>query len=641
MCGIAGAVWTENSKAVDTSTLHRMTDALIHRGPDEQGHYFQELDGGGVALGHRRLSIIGLDSGCQPISNEDGTIQIVFNGEIYNYRELREQLIRAGHQFKTETDTEVIVHLYEDKGEQCVDDLRGMFAFAIWDERSRQLFLARDRLGQKPLCYKHENDRLIFASELKAILQVPGIEKRIAPTALDSFLTYQYVPYPESILAGFSKLPPAHFAMFRNGELKTRRYWNPPFADLARQTSTLEDNASQLRELVEESVRLRMRSDVPVGAFLSGGVDSTIIAGVMQQLVDHPVHTFSIGFDEPRFDERSFARMAAEKLGTEHHEFVVRPNALESLGKLSWHYDEPFADSSAIPMMHLSEVTRPIVKVALSGDGGDELFAGYDRYRAVQLASRFDGVPQAVRAAISATAGFVPASIHQRTRLRRLKRFLSELKERPIDRYGKWISIFPTELRQNLYTDDFAESLSGHDAYNFLKRAYEECSERDFVTRTSAADVLTYLPCDILTKVDIASMAYGLECRSPFLDHSVVEFAARLPVEQKRDGSNGKTILKHAFRDLLLDEISSRPKMGFGVPLDHWFRSELRDFVLETLTSQSFQERGYFRPEAIRRLIEEHVQSKKDHAARLWALIVLEFWHQTFLDRDISMAQSA
>lgn len=640
MCGIAGAVWTAGSLLVTEPVLRRMTQSLAHRGPDDDGHYFATVGKTTVALGHRRLSIIDLSTGKQPIANEDQMVWVVFNGEIYNYRELREELLAKGHQFRTDTDTEVLVHLYEEMGEDCVDRLRGMFAFAIWDAAGERLFLARDRIGQKPLFYHCSNGRLIFASELKALLQVPGVTKSVDPTAIDDFLTYQYVPHAKSILNGFHKLPPAHSAIFSKGELSVRRYWQPPYSEISSNSVFSDsDPADELRQLVTESVQLRMRSDVPVGAFLSGGVDSTIIAGVMQQLATQQIHTFSIGFDEPRFDERTFARQAAEHLKTNHHEFVVRPDVLEMMAKLSWHYDEPFADSSAIPTMYLSKVTRDIVKVSLSGDGGDELFAGYDRYRAVQLAARFDKLPPWIKNGISSPlVQKLPSSVQQKSTLRRLKRFLQELREDPARRYANWISIFRREMLNQLYTDDFKEQIAAHDAFQFLDEAYRECEERDFVTRTTSADVLTYLPCDILTKVDIASMAYGLECRSPFLDHRVVEFAARLPIEEKRRGRDGKIVLKNAFRELLPEEIHSRSKMGFGVPLDHWFRGELKEFLIDTLTSQAFNDRGYFQPRAVQEMIDEHLQEKVDHSSRLWALVVLEFWHTNFFDRDIASA---
>ncbi len=391
----------------------------------------------GAARGHRRLSIIDLAGGHQPLSNEDGTVWIVFNGEIYNYRELQTSLRRQGHHFQTSSDTETIVHLYEQHGPQCVTFLRGMFAFAIWDDRRKQLFFARDRLGKKPLVYRLERDRLLFASELKALLTVPGIPRELNPVALNDYLTYQYVPHPHSILQGFSKLAPAHWGLYRDGKLQIERYWAPAFAKLhADGGSELTESQARvrLREKLTEAVRLRMRSDVPLGAFLSGGVDSTIVAGLMQQLSERPVKTFSIGFPVNAFDERAYARLAAEHLKTEHHEQVVEPSALQILPRLIEQYDEPFADSSAIPTMYLAEMTRGHVTVALSGDGGDELFAGYERYRAVALARKFDRLPRFLQKMIAAPLWqMLPASTTQKSKRRRLKRLLSALAYPPSD----------------------------------------------------------------------------------------------------------------------------------------------------------------------------------------------------------------
>lgn len=635
-----------------------MVDVLAHRGPDDSGIYHSELgllddherrrpnvigtsgSERGAMLGHRRLSIIDLVGGRQPLSNEDGSVWIVLNGEIFNYRKLRSDLQSRGHQFATESDTEVIVHLYEEYDDDCVLHLRGMFAFAIWDKRRTRLLLARDRLGQKPLVYRHHAGRIDFASELKGLLQLKDSPREINPVAIDQYLTYQYVPHTSSILNGYSKLPPAHIATFENGDLSVRRYWQPPYeltADQKLATSPVnaspESVRNALRETLTEAVRLRMRSDVPLGAFLSGGIDSTIITGLMQELSDQPVHTFSIGFPVAKFDERTFARQAAEHLGTIHHEKVVEPSALSILPKLIWHYDEPLSDSSAIPMMYLSEMTREFVTVALSGDGADELFAGYDRYRAVQLAAAFDYLPRPVRSLLASRLWQrIPASVEQKSFRRRLKRFLDALGKNPQRRYLNWINIFDHSRRREIYSDSMLEQLGDADAASFLESAYAECPSRDFVTQTTCADVLTYLPCDILAKVDIASMAYGLECRSPFLDHHVAELAAWMPLKFKRKGKQGKQILLDTFGDLLPASIQKRPKMGFGVPLDSWFRNELKPLLFEVLLDQKSLDRGWFRPEAVRRLVDEHVAAKWDHSYRLWNLLILELWQQTFVD---------
>ena len=658
MCGITGAAWTAAASPLDLEVLQRMTASLAHRGPDDAGYYHTalapdqawrqlpatasssenqpSLAGPGAALGHRRLSIIDLAGGHQPLSNEDGTIWISFNGEIYNYRELQAALECQGHRFRTSSDTETIVHLYEQYGPRCVEQLRGMFAFAIWDHSRKQLFLARDRLGKKPLVYRLERDRLLFASELKSLLQVPGVPRELNAVALNEYLTYQYVPHPHSILEGFNKLPPAHWGLYRDGAFDVHRYWAPAFAKPQANGGndmTELQAKEKLRATLTDAVRLRMRSDVPLGAFLSGGVDSTIIAGLMQSLSQRPVKSFSIGFPVKAFDERSYARMAAEHLQTEHHEQVVEPSALEILPKLIRQYDEPFADSSAIPMMYLSEMTRQHVTVALSGDGGDELFAGYERYRAVQVAQKFDRLPRLLQKAIAAPLWQrLPASTRQKSRRRRVKRLLSALAYPPERRYLKWISIFDDARLPGLLSDGFREQLGDSDPADFILDAYRECPDRDFVTRTTCTDILTYLPCDILNKVDIASMTYGLEARCPLLDHEVVDLAAAMPLNWKMHRGRGKRILIETFADMLPVPIRQRSKIGFGVPLDHWFRGELAPMLKEVLLDSRSLGRGLFRPQAVEQLVDEHVTSRWDHSYRLWSLLVLELWQQTYLD---------
>ncbi len=662
MCGITGAAWTASSAPLELAVLERMTQALVHRGPDDAGYYHSAwlprgafpgagempapVDGqqptfpplsstSGAALGFRRLSIIDLAGGRQPLSNEDGTIWIAFNGEIYNYRELHAALVQRGHHFRTVSDTETIVHLYEELGRDCVSQLRGMFALAIWDDRRKSLFLARDRLGKKPLVYRCDAGQLLFASELKALLQVPGLPRILDVAALDEYLTYQYVPHPQCILEGFRKLPPAHWAVFQEGRLEVGRYWRPGFDGEDANSSNAPRHAP-LRELLTDAVRLRLRSDVPLGAFLSGGIDSTIIAGLMQRLSSRPVKTFSIGFPVKQFDEREFARIAAAHLGTEHHELVVEPSALDILPRLAWHYDEPFADSSAIPTFYLAEMTRREVTVALSGDGGDELFAGYDRYQAVRFAQRIDRLPGCVRRVLGAPIWqSIPASGRQRSWRRRLKRLLGALNEPAERRYLKWICSFDAERRRNLYTDNLRRDLHAADSADFLLAAFQECPDRDFVTRTTCVDVLTYLPCDILTKVDLASMAHGLEVRCPFLDQEVVQAAARLPISSKMRGGRGKRILIETFSDLLPKPVQQRAKMGFGVPLDHWFRGELKGLVHDVLLDPSSLGRGLFRPAAVEQLVCEHMTGQWDHSYRLWALLVFELWQSAFLDPAI------
>lgn len=615
-----------------------MTEVLRHRGPDDAGSYSSALESHtaygvvpGVAFGHRRLSIIDVEGGHQPLSNEDGTVWIVFNGEIYNHRQLRNRLEGAGHRFRTRSDTEVIVHLYEDEGLGFLEHLNGMFALAIWDAAQRRLVIARDRLGKKPLCYRHEPNRLLFASELKSLLEVPGIERQIDPQALDDYLTLQYVPHPRTIIRGFSKLPPAHYGVFADGRFSTHCYWNP---DFDREVDRpLADYVDELRQLLTSAVRLRLESDVPLGAFLSGGVDSSLIVGLMQRLVDGPVKTFSIGFAIPEFDESSFARQVAARLGTDHHEFRVEPRGIEVLEKLAWHYDEPFADSSAIPTYYVSKLSREHVTVALTGDGGDELFAGYLRYRAVRLAARFDRLPRWTRAMLdNRLVHRLSGRRRQRSLLRRLGRFSEALAYNPQRRYLEWVSMFNEARRVELYSDAFLARLPEADPYEFLGRAFARVPNRDPVTAASLVDLVTYLPCDLMTKVDIASMANSLECRAPFLDYRVVELAARMPLAYKLHRGRGKRILREAFGELLPPEVTHRPKMGFGVPLAQWFRDELKDYARQVLLDSRAVSRDYFRPGAVEQMLDEHQKGAFDHGYRLWGLLFFEVWHRTWLD---------
>jgi asparagine synthase (glutamine-hydrolysing) len=473
MCGITGAVWTAPDKAIDADQLVRMTDVLQHRGPDDSGAYVSECRRGaaneatpGVALGFRRLSIIDLEFASQPLSNEDGSVWLVFNGEIYNFAALRHRLEGGGHQFRTRGDGEVIVHLYEDLGVDCFSHLNGMFAVAIWDARKRQLVLGRDRMGQKPLVYRCEADRLLFASELKSILQVPGLPRDVDPTSIDQYLTYQYVPHPRTIFRGFHKLPPGHYAVYRDQQLSVQRYWTPDLN--ATWQGTEEEAISQLQSTLESSVELRMQSDVPLGAFLSGGVDSSLIVALMQKLASEPVKTFSIGFPVKEYDETGYARQVAQHLQTDHHEFQVTPDGLEILPKLVWHYDEPFADSSAIPTWYVSQLTRQHVTVSLTGDGGDELFVGYPRYRAVALGTWLDRLGILKRFMGARFWQSIPSSARQKSKIRQFKRFSEALRLSPLERYLDWICIFNTQRRAVLYEDQFTESMSDEDPIGFL-----------------------------------------------------------------------------------------------------------------------------------------------------------------------------
>lgn len=639
MCGISGAAWTDAGKPLGEDELAAMMDRMAHRGPDDSGTYRD----GHAALGFRRLSIVDLVGGHQPLSNEDGTVWTVFNGEIYNFPALRRRLEARGHTLRSQGDTEVLVHLYEDEGTGMFAHLRGMFALAIWDAPRRRLLLARDRLGQKPLVYRHDGSRITFASELKSLLALPerDVPGRVDPRALDRYLTYGYIAHPDTILEGTHKVPPGHFASWQDGKLELGCYWDPDWSVERRRP--LGEDVEELRATLGEAVREQMVADVPLGAFLSGGVDSTIIVGLMQQASSRPVKTFSIGFDDPAFDESHYAEAAAKFLGTEHHAFVVTPKAWETLPALAWQFDEPFADSSAVPTWHVAHETRREVTVALTGDAGDELFAGYDRYRAVALSGYFERLPAGPRGVLSGPlARALPASSRAKTRMRSLRRWLEGLAEPLEARYLRWACQFDENGRAALYTDTWIDELAragsaapdAADPASMLHNALAAGSGRDPVTRAMVADLLTYLPGDLLVKVDMASMAHSLECRGPFLDHRVVELAMAMPVDRKLRirGGRSKAILKDAFAETLPPSIRNRPKMGFGVPLDRWFRGPLKDEIRAVLLDPVATARGLFRPDAVATLVDEHVTGKRDHAYRLWNLLMLELWFRNHID---------
>ncbi len=640
MCGITGGVWTTPEYEISPALLQSMIRTLRHRGPDDEGFYFWPSGGDGnrsgiwAALGHRRLAIIDIAGGKQPMANEDRTVWVVFNGEIYNFRELRSRLEAKGHRFASRSDTEVLVHLYEDVGPEMLPQLNGMFAFAIWDGAAERLFLARDRCGEKPLFYMLRPGAIFFASELKALLQLPFFRKEINLQAVDLYLTYQYVPHPHTIYQGVHKLPPGHYLLWEKGRAQIGRYWNPDF-----QTEipyNPQEAKAAIRDLLSDAVRLRLESDVPLGAFLSGGIDSTIVVGLMRRHSPEPVHTFSIGFPVAAYDETDYAQEASRFLETVHHQYRVEPDALGILPHLVWHYDEPFADSSAIPTWYLAEKTRQHVTVALTGDGGDELFCGYPRYQAVRVAEWIDRLPVPLKRFIGEELPrILPHSARFKSPWRRLHRFLEQVKLPPLERYLEWIGIFPTTLKRDLYTPEVAGKLAesvDSPASWFLEESGKAAARRDRVSYIMLIDLLTYLPCDLMTKVDIASMAHGLECRQPFLDHRVIDFAAKLPLEAKLKATKGKRILREAFWDVLPPKILRRGKMGFGVPLDFWFRGPLRPLLDRVLFSARATARGLFRPEAVRRLIDEHAAGLRDHAARLWALLFLELWFQRWID---------
>ncbi len=630
MCGITGAVWQHDRHAISPEVLGKMTTSISHRGPDDSQTWFDtnHRDAYGqplcVALGFRRLSIIDLEGARQPMANEDGTVRMVFNGEIYNFQTLRRRLEGTGHKFATHGDGESILHLYEDLGTDCFTQLNGMFAIAIWDQNRNRLVLARDRVGQKPLYYAVRDDRLVFGSELKCLAAVEGICTELDPAAIDEFLTYQYVPHPGTIWKGVRKLPPGHFAVFEGGRLSIERYWD--FDPSLERPIRAQEARERLHELLTDSVRLRLQSDVPLGSFLSGGIDSSLITAIAQSQSNQPVRTFSIGFPVAEFDETAHAAKVANHLGTKHERFEVKPSGVDVIEKLVWHYDEPLGDSSAVPTWYLSELTRKEVTVALSGDGGDELFAGYERYRALWLSCRLRKMFPIHKLPGIGMIQKLPDPNRRRSLIRRGKRFFEALGEPPARRYMNWLQIFPERIRASIYSDDFLASLPGDDPFDFLASIWARSEGRDVVSRASISDILSYLPCDLCTKVDIASMAHGLEVRQPMLDHRVVEFAASLPVNLKFRGGRGKLILQDTFGSMIPRSIFTRKKMGFGVPIAAWFRGELKPMVHDTLLSGDARIAPMFRQDEIAELVQSHETGKQNHCYRLWNLLILETW---------------
>ena len=625
MCGIAGRVNLFSQKPVEPAAIEAMCGWIRHRGPDDQGVHVD----GAVGLGHRRLAIIDLSpGGHQPMANATGRFWVVFNGEIYNYRELRQQLESKGHQFKTLSDTEVLLAAFEAYGTDCLPKLRGMFAFALWDTHTRRLVLARDRVGKKPLYYRRDGHGVAFASESKAFFADPGFEAHANLSAISAYLSLQYVPAPLSAFDGVSVLPPAHYLVASAEGVAVHRYWRlayQPKSDL----DEAEAEAALLDKLTE-AVKLRLVADVPLGAFLSGGVDSSVVVALMATLGGHEgaVRTFSIGFAEQEFNELPYARAVAARYDTQHREFIVRPAIQDLLPRLVWHYGEPFADSSAVPTLCLSELTRQHVTVALNGDGGDENFAGYDRYAMNGRNAVYGALPQPIRTLAAQIASALPATDGTVGRLRTWVRRhgLAPDSKAAVERM-----LIDIEAKQRLCTPAFA-AIGEDRALEHVREAFLAGDAEEPLDRLLSMDAETYLPGALLPKVDIATMAVGLEGRSPFLDHEVMEFAARLPVTHKRLGWDGKRLLKRLARRLVPHEIIDRPKRGFTLPLAGWFRHELADTLRDTLLGSAARRRAWIQPAAVERMVQQHKALTHDWNEQLWILLMLELWAQQFLD---------
>jgi asparagine synthase (glutamine-hydrolysing) len=608
-----------NGAAPSAHDVEQMCEAIRHRGPDDRGVYADSH----AAIGMRRLSIIDLANGRQPIANEDESVWVVFNGEIYNFEELRRALERRGHRFRTTSDTEVIVHLYEEVGERVVEHLRGMFAFAIWDTRRRQLLLARDRVGIKPLFYTRLGDGLAFASEIKSLLQIPEVERRLSAPALGHLLAFLCTPPTQSIIDGVLKLEPGHRAIvLGDGHVRTERYWDVEFQPDERASEA--ELAERLCDHLDEAVRVHLRSDVPLGAFLSGGIDSSAVVATMQRLAPGRVKTFSIGFTERRFDELAHARHVARLFDTEHHELVLEPQALEVIEELTWYLDEPFGDSSAIPTYMVSKLAAGHVKVVLTGDGGDELFGGYQKYVVERRERAYDRIPAAIRRLLAAVGRAMPLGMKGRN-------FLQHLGFEGARRYLDSVTLFRRLEQEQLLAPDMFEQVSAADPWSAWV-AVHKSSPASWLSVLQYCDLQGYLPLDILTKVDRMTMAHSIEARPPLLDHKLVEFAATIPATMALRGQTTKYLFKRAMRGRLPDSIIERPKQGFAVPLARWFRGSWSDYVRDILLSDTCRQRGIFNPRYIERLLRV-LDGGRDLELELWTLVSFELWCRQYLDR--------
>ena len=630
MCGIAGRFNYNPGRAVNPRVLNAMTDVIAHRGPDSAGFYHAP----GIGLGHRRLSIIDLSTGDQPLGNEDGQVQVVFNGEIYNFAEVRAELVARGHQFRTSTDTEIIVHGYEEWGERCVDRFRGMFAFAVWDARARRLLLARDRLGVKPLYYAElPGVGLVFGSEIKALLEDADVPREWRPEAIDAYLTLLYVPAPDTVYSAVKKLPPAHVLVAENGRIRISRYWDLTFTGDG-EPRREEEYLEELDGLLREAVGLRLISDVPLGAFLSGGIDSSTVVSYMKDTSATTPVTIAVGFDQQEFDEVRHAEAVAEHLQCEFHALTANPQVEGLLPKLAWHFDEPFADSSAVPTFYVSQAARKLVTVALSGDGGDELWAGYKRHVVEHWEQRVRGALGPARHVASWLGKALPLSVKGARSLRHLGAGVSDayaLKHA----YG----MFEPSAKDRLYSGDFARSIASFDAFSSFHEAYAACASPDPLDRAMYVDAKTYMVDDVLTKVDRMSMAVSLEAREPLLDHKLLEFAARVPSSLKLKDGRTKYLLRRNLDRRVPRSIIDRPKSGFAAPIAEWLRGPLSAMTSELLLDGRLRDRGLFSHAEVRRLWDEHRTRRAEHEHRLWQLVMLELWFRTFIDGSATKRQ--
>ena len=630
MCGIAGFVAADRLDQTAPLVAAQMSRVIAHRGPDGDGLWWDHH----AALAHRRLSIIDVSGGTQPLSNEDGSVWIVFNGEIYNHAEVRRRLESSGHQYRTKSDTETIVHAYEQWGDACVEHLRGMFAFAIWDARHQRLLLVRDRVGVKPLYYAHRADgELVFASEIKAILEHPRIPRDWRADALDSYLSLGYVPAPSTIYSAVDKLPAGHLLVWERGQIRIRKYWDLTFAGRGDER-TEHEYLEELDAILREAVGMRLVSDVPLGAFLSGGIDSSTVVAYMVETSSTPVVTTSVGFDEQRYDELDHAEIVARHLGCLHYPQVVKPDIVDLLPRLAWHLDEPFADSSIVPTYYVSQAARRLVTVALSGDGGDEAWAGYPWHRVERLEARVRHTLGPATAIAGRLAHALPTSVKGARALRRLAFTPAQACA------AKHASnFFAADGKRRLYSADLAASVGAHDVLAPFREYYDSVDSPDGLDRTMYAEIKTYLVDDILTKVDKMSMAVSLEAREPLLDHRLLEFAATVPSTLKLRAGTSKYLLRRALQRRVPPSIIERGKRGFEAPIGEWLRKPLAPLVSDVLLDGRLASRGVFRRAEIERLWDDHRTERTDHRHRLWQLLMLELWFREFIDRPSAAAR--
>lgn len=629
MCGICGYLIFDSSLNFDENVISQMNEAIFHRGPDEDGIFIDK----NIALGVRRLSIIDLLGGHQPIFNEDKKICLVFNGEIYNFLELRKILEQKNHQFYTKTDSEVIVHLYEDYEEVCLKYLNGMFSFALWDKSKERLFLARDRMGKKPLHYVFSDKFFIFASEIKSILKHPSIERRVDLSSLNKYLTLEYIPAPNTIFQDIKKLLPGHYLICENNKIFIKKYWDISFSPGKNRVKSEDEYADELKERLRESVKRRLISDVPLGVFLSGGIDSSSIVALMSEFIPGEVKTFTIGFDDPSFDESSYAREVAKIFQTQHFEEILQPSQLLDLvPKVVDFLDEPLADASIIPTYLLSKFTRQNVKVALGGDGGDELFAGYPTYQAHRLAGFYKKLPSFIRdKIIYQLVQRLPVSMNDISFDFRVKKFVSGIDYQPEIRNYLWLGSFTPEQKELLFSDDIKEYLDGENTFEDIENYLASCDAEDPLHKLLYLDAKLYLQDDILVKTDRASMACSLEVRAPFLDYKFVEFVARLPHQFKLNKLTTKYIFKKSMGKILPEKIIKRKKKGFGIPVAKWVRGELKPLVLEVFNKDKIDREGFFNCHAIEEILNEHFAGKKDNRKLIWTLLIFELWYDRYM----------